>query len=337
MQKDHQAAIFEIIKRKINGKESLGDALGEVLSLSQDAVYRRYRGETLLTIYELEKLCQHYAISLDALFEVKDRKVIFDFQPLGNFDYSMEGYLEAMADSFGQIKAQKDAQLMISINNTHFLQLLNFPHLVRFKLFFWAKTYLKVEEYQGKQLAHQKNTEATLTPGMKILKAYCAIPSKELFDPELFRGFTREILYYYNARLFEDPSYAIFLLDHLIGAVGHIKHQVSVGKKFVYKTEPPANGNDFDVYLNDTLNGITSTYFKTADHEGFYMAHNIMNTLYTTDKEYMSDSLSVLERQFENSSMISGVNEKERNNYFHRLEASILKVKKQIELELAED
>ncbi|MFT5860443.1 MAG: hypothetical protein ACI865_002556 [Flavobacteriaceae bacterium] len=337
MQKDHQSTIFSIIKHRINKTESLGDAVGEVLSLSQDAVYRRSRGETLLTIYELEKLCAHYEISLDALFESKDSKVIFDFQPLDNFDYTLEGYLETMAAGFKQIKSQKDAKLMLSINNTHFLQLLNFPHLVRFKLYFWARTYLNVEEYQGEQLAHKKITEAQITPGWEILRAYISIPSKELFDPEFFRGFTREILYYFNARLFKDPSYAVFLLDHLLQCVEHIKQQVAIGKKYIVKTEPPASGNEYEVYLNDTLNGITSTYYNTGEHEGFYMAHNIMNTIHTTDKGYVADSLSVLERQFANSSMISGVNEKERNNFFHKLETSIKKAKAQVELELMED
>ncbi len=337
MQKDHQAVIFEIIKRKINKTESLGDAVGEVLSLSQDAVYRRYRGETLLTIYELEKLCAHYSISMDALFESNDCKVIFDFQPLGNFDYTLEGYMETMAAGFKQIKAQKGSKLMLSINNTHFLQLLNFPHLVRFKLYFWARTYLNVKEYQGKQFAHQKITEATITPGWEILRAYISIPSKELFDPDFFRGFTREILYYFNARLFEDPSYAVFLLGHLLQCVSHIKEQASIGRKFIVKTAPPANGNEYEVYLNDTLNGSASTYYKTGEHEGFYMAHNIMNTIHTTDKNYVSDSLNVLERQFANSSMISGVNEKERNNFFHKLEISIKKAIAQVELELMEE
>lgn len=337
MQKDHQATIFSIIQHRINKSESLGDAVGEVLSLSQDAVYRRYRGETLLTIYELEKLCAHYEISLDALFDSKDSKVIFDFQPLDNFDYTLEGYLETLSAGFKQIKSQKNALMMLSINNTHFLQLLNFPHLVRFKLYFWARTYLGVKEYQDKPLAHEKITEAQITPGWEILRAYISVPSKELFDPELFRGFTREILYYFNARLFEDPSYAVFLLDHLLECVKHIKAQAAIGKKFIYKTEPPANGNEFEVYLNDTLNGITSTYYKTGEHEGFYMAHNIMSTIHTTNKGYVADSFKVLDRQFANSSVISGVNEKERNNFFHKLETSIKKAKAQIELELMED
>ena len=64
---------------------------------------------------------------------------------------------------------------------------------------------------------------------------------------------------------------------------------------------------------------------------------DIMNTIHTTDKAYVADSLSVLERQFANSSIISGVNEKERNNFFHKLEASIKKAKAHVELELLED
>lgn len=44
MRTDHQAAIFEIIKRKIGAQDSLGNIVADVLSISQDAVYRRFRG-----------------------------------------------------------------------------------------------------------------------------------------------------------------------------------------------------------------------------------------------------------------------------------------------------
>ena len=128
MQKDHQTALFEIIKRKINGEASLGDALGEVLSLSNDAVYRRYRGETQLTIYELEKISKHYSISLDSLFGVAENKVVFDYQPIENIDFNMDSYLQNIANGLQQIRQQKSPELMMAINNTHLLQLLNFPH-----------------------------------------------------------------------------------------------------------------------------------------------------------------------------------------------------------------
>ncbi|MFK7785863.1 MAG: hypothetical protein AB8B56_12145 [Crocinitomicaceae bacterium] len=336
MQRDHQSALFEIIKRKINGESSLGDAVGEVLSLSNDAVYRRYRGETQLTIYELEKLSKHYSISLDSLFETDDHKVIFEFQPTTHIDFNMDSYLEKIAFGFESIRKQKSPELMMAINNTHFLQLLNFPHLTRFKLFFWGKTYLRVPELNNERFAHKKMTENQDRVGRQILRNYTSIPSKELLDPEFMLGFTREIHYYFNARQFEDPMYAVHLLNHLIEFVEHIKHQCEEGKKFVYKTAPPANGNELEVYLNDTINGATVTYYRTEEREGINMAHNLMNTMNTFDKEYVQDARDVLQRQFENSSLISTHNPKERNQFFFKLIDHIEKVKRQIQQEIDE-
>ena len=54
-QQDIQSTLFELVKQRIVGQDTIGNALAEVLSLSSDAVYRRYRGETALTINEIKK------------------------------------------------------------------------------------------------------------------------------------------------------------------------------------------------------------------------------------------------------------------------------------------
>ena len=64
------------------------------------------------------------------------------------------------------------------------------------------------------------------------------------------------------------------------------------------------------------------------------IAHNIMNTLHTTDEVYVSDSESVLSKQIANSSMISTVNEKDRNNYFAQVKSMINGYRKKIEADL---
>jgi hypothetical protein len=56
MTRDIQTTLFDIVKSKIAGKDSLGMALSDVLSISQDAVYRRLRGETALTINDKKDL-----------------------------------------------------------------------------------------------------------------------------------------------------------------------------------------------------------------------------------------------------------------------------------------
>ena len=337
MQADYQKTIFEIIKRQTQGQDSLGNVVGDVLSLSADAVYRRYRGETHLTIYELEKLCKHFNISLDSLFEINKNKVIFEFQPLSEFDFSMDLYLESMRKALLQIKEQKNPKIIILVNNTPIMQLLNYPHLVRFKLFFWAKTHLQVKELQDQKFKYEKISPESFNTGLDALKMYNSIPSKEIYDPELLRGFVREVYYYFESEQFEDPQYAIYILDLLDRFVDHLKAQAEVGKKFVSTTEPPASGNDFEMYHNETLNGNTTIHYKTDDYQGLYVGHNLLNSVYTTDKAYIDDTLSVLNKQLANSSVISSVNEKERNNYFSQVKRMIESFKKKIELEVNMD
>jgi hypothetical protein len=337
MQADYQKTIFEIIKRQTQGQDSLGNIVGDVLSLSQDAVYRRYRGETHLTIYELEKLSKHFNISLDSLFEINKNKVIFEFQPLAEFDFSMDLYLESMRKALLQIKEQKNPEIIILVNNTPIMQLLNYPHLVRFKLFFWAKTHLQVKEFKDQKFKYEKISPESFNTGLDALKMYNSIPSKEIYDPELLRGFVREVFYYFESEQFEDPQYAIYILDLLDRFVDHLKAQAAIGKKFVSTTEPPASGNDFEMYHNETLNGNTTIHYKTDDYQGLYVGHNLLNSVYTTDKAYIDDTHSVLQKQMANSSVISSVNEKERNNYFSQVKRMIESFKKKIELELSMD
>lgn len=332
---DYQQQIFEIIKREIKGKDSLGNVVGDILNISQDAVYRRYRGETHLTINEIEKLSRAFSISLDNLFELDRTKIMFDFQPLNLIDFSMDSYLENICNNILSLKSQESPELIMSINNTPLLQLLNFPHLVRFKLFFWAKTHLQLKEYSESLFKYEKISEKTFQTGVTILKNYITIPSKEIYDLDLLRGFAREIIYYYESQLFEDPEYAIHLLDKLSEFLDHLKHQAEVGKKFIFGTEPTISGNDFEMYFNETLNGSNTFYYKTEHIEGLFISHNLMNSIHTNDPVYVKDSKQVLDKQMVNSSLISRVNEKERNNYFFKIQNTIQKHKKRIELDMS--
>lgn len=331
---DCQKAIFEIIKQQNQGQEALGTLVGDILSISQDAVYRRFRGETHLTIFELQKLCKHFNISLDSLFEINENKVIFEYQPLIEYDFSMDLYLKSMRWALTALSRQKDPELTILVNNTPILQLMNYPHLVRFKLFFWAKTYLRVPEYRNQKFKYDKISPESFNIGFESMKMYNSIPSREVYDPELLSGFAREVYYYYEAQQFEDPNYAIYMFELLGRFVDHLQAQAKVGKKYAPNMEPPTTGSEFEMYLNETLNGNTTILYKTSDFEGAYLGHNLLNFLHTTDSAYVADTKSILDKQMANSSLISVVNEKQRNAFFARLKRMIDSYKKKIEIDL---
>jgi hypothetical protein len=56
----------------------------------------------------------------------------------------------------------------------------------------------------------------------------------------------------------------------------------------------------------------------------------------TFDTKYVQDARDVLMRQFENASVISVHNQKERNRFFFKLTDHIEKIKRQIQQELDE-
>jgi len=203
-------------------------------------------------------------------------------------------------------------------------------------LFFWGKTYLRLKEYENVDFGYEKISSKTFEIGLEVLKTYNSIPSKEIYDPELLRGFAREIYYYYRSRLIKDADYALYLLELLDRFLDHLKAQASVGKKFASKSEAPASGNDFEMYFNETNNGNSSVYYKSDAGQGLYISHNMLNYLHTTDKVYLDDSVNVIKKQLDNSNMISSINEKDRNNYFFQVKSMINGIRKKIEAESIE-
>lgn len=334
MKIDLQATLINLIKEKIGTEDSIGRSLADVLSLSQDAVYRRTRCETPFSIYEMQKICSHYGISFDALMDIKQNRVVFEYNSLNGYDLSLDSYLDGILEGMKKFKACTNQSIILTVNDTPLFQLLNFPHLVRFKLYFWAKTYLNISEYKGQQFLHEKISEKTFQTGKEVLQIYNSIPSKEIYDFDLLKGLIRQIHYYFNAYLFKEPKYAIRLLEETQRLADHIKEQAIIGKKFMFGTQAPASGNDFNMYINESTNSDSTYCYKSVEKNGLYLTHNLMNYLKTSDETYFKESEQIVEKLMENSSLISVVNEKERNSFFHQLERTITFYKQKIESEL---
>jgi hypothetical protein len=329
-----QETLIHRIKEKIGDSTSIGKSLADVLHLSQDAVYRRTRLETPFTIDEIQKICTHYGISFDELLDLKFNQVVFNYNSLADYDFSLDAYLDGILDGMRQIKSLSNPSIILTVKDTPLFQLLNFPHLVRFKLYFWAKSYLNIDEFRNQQFTHEKTSERTFKTGKEVLTIYNSIPSKEIYDLDFLRGFIRQIQYYFSAHLFKDPKYSLRLLNEMTLLLNHIKEQAIVGRKFMYGLQAPASGSEYEVYLNETTISDSTYFFKSTEKKGMYITHNMMNYLSTTDENYVNETEHILNKLVSNSSLISATNEKERNSFFYQLERTIQLYKQKIETDL---
>ncbi len=331
---DVQTTLLSIIKQKISKGDNIGNVLAELLNISIDAAYRRNRNETPFTIQEVNKICRHFNISFDNLAAVKENQVLFEYSPLYNYDFSFDTYLDGLLGALKNLGACTHPSITLTANNIALFQLLNFPHLMRFRLYFWAKTHLQIQEYQNELFQEEKLTDYAYSVGYEILQRYVKIPTVECYDPEFLKGFMRQIQYYSSAHLFKEPEYPLQLMDEIQMMADHIKEQAVLGKKFIYRQQPPADGNEYELYLNDTINADNTFYYRSDEKEGIYLVHNHLNFLHTSNPTYVEESKSILDKQLANSSLISKINEKERNSFFHKLDKTIASFRNKIESDL---
>ena len=334
MRQNIQTTLLHIIKHKIAKEDNIGNVLSDLLSISVDAAYRRNRNETPFTIDEVEKICKHFNISFDNLSQVKENQVLFEYSPLYNYDFSFDSYLDGLLAALKRLGSCTNPSITLTANNIALFQLLNFPHLTRFRLYYWAKTHLQIEEYQNQLFQEEKLTEHAYSVGYEILQRYVKIPTVECYDPEFLKGFMRQIQYYSSAHLFKDPHYPLQLMDEIKMMADHMKEQATLGKKFIYRQQPPVDGNEYEVYLNETINADNTFYYSSKEQNGIYLVHNHLNFLHTSDPTYVQESKSILDKQLANSSPISKVNEKERNSFFFKLDKTIELFRKKIEADL---
>ncbi len=76
---DLQPLLFEQLKNHAPNNISLVNVLSDLLNISNDAVYRRLRGEKKLNLEELAKICVHFNISFVALVGAKRQGLHFAY------------------------------------------------------------------------------------------------------------------------------------------------------------------------------------------------------------------------------------------------------------------
>jgi hypothetical protein len=333
--KDLQEELFSQIKYQLPFDVKLVDVLCDKLNISLDAAYRRLSGKVPLTIFETKILFDLYDISIGNISADKKGKIIFNYNSLSSIDLDFESYLLGLREELRAIKKLKNPKFTISINETPIFQLFNYPHLTRFKFFFWSKSYLNLPEFKDKKFKREKADRNLMEIGTEAHNIYNSIPSEELYCAETLRGILRQLEYYFESDFFEDKKYVLELLDNLLGLSNHMKHQAEVGHKFAVGNEPNTSENSkFSMYWNATYLPDNTYHLSHDDGDVTFFTHNIMNSIKTNSVEYNADAKLILDRLINNSVLISMNASKERNQFFASLEHAILSMRKRVELVL---
>lgn len=332
-----QTRLFNQILDKYQRKSQAIEALETLLSVGKDAVYRRFRGDTLLTPDELELLAKHYKISLDKLTFENSNAVFVSFNA---FEQPAQNFYEFVANIHQQIQQLNtlpDAHFYYASHEIPVFHYMYFPELICFKFYVWGVTswgfdYLKNQQFSFDIMPHPVREICE-----KSIQLYNRVPTTELWSLGIVDNTLNQIEYVSTVNRFKNPEDALFLCDKLTTLVQHMKLMAENGRKFPATSSPHDGSADFNLYHNELVS--TNNMMLVNSAVGRYLVATFCNPNFfrTTDAKLCDYTEEWMERIISQSNSISTHSAKNRDWFFNRLEKKIRLVRNRIEVLIAEE
>lgn len=325
--KTAQINFIKRIKDVIPPNHSLVDELADVLAISTDSAYRRIRGETSLTIDEVSKLCSHYKISFDVFGGNLAGSVTFNYHLLGNETLNFVNYLQNIRDDLKKIKQASDKkEIIFAAEDLPIFHHFRYPALSAFKLFYWKKSILNSPELDNQRFSPDVVSDEVLAVVTDIYRLYLDVPSIEIWTDDTLNSTLKQVQYYWESGLFTDADAARAVLNDIRMMINSIQKQAETSCKFDGEHVPPGREQNYQLYNSDLMVANNSILVTIGSHKAVYISHNTMNSMVTINSSFCEETERWLRNLIRKSILISGVGEKQRFQFFRRMNEKIKQV-----------
>lgn len=329
--KKTQLEFIQRIKESIPKEFSLVDELADLLEVSTDSAYRRIRGETDLSLDELAKICSKYKISFDTFVGGESSNVSFNYTPLRNDEKNFETYLKGILTDLKKIASFDEKHITFAAENIPLFHYFNYPELTAFKLFYWNKAIVGAPSLQDKQFDPQYVNEELRKTAKEIFDVYVGIPSTEIWSEQTVNVLTKQIAFFWESGVFKSADDAMKVCEQFEQMVSHLKKETELSSKFVVEEKWAENENNFQLYESEVTIGNNCILVSLGETKLSYLSYHTFNSMYTSHTEFCNETDAWLKNLIKKSLPLSGVGEKQRFQFFNRIEKDIKKLKESIE------
>ncbi len=314
-----QQSFFQHIKSILPVHLSLIDAIAEVLSITNDSVYRRIRGEKPITLDEAAKLAAHFKISLDQFLYLQSDSFIFSGRLANASDHVFEKWMQETLKQVAYINSFKHKHMYYLAKDLPLMQQFLVPELILFKSFLWRKSILHYEEMKGAKFSLKNIDEQHILLGKKIIQTYNQIPSSEIWHIESINSTIRQIEFYRHSNIFETEEDVDQLYKAVIQLINHLELQADLGLKFGIGEKPLSNAASYHLYNNELILGDNTVLAELDELKITFLNHSVINYIATKDVHFNEHMHDAIQNIIAKSTQLSRVGEKERTRFFNRI------------------
>lgn len=325
-----QQALFQQIKTTLPTHLSLVNEVAEALSISNDSAYRRIRGETSLTLDEFKSLCSYFNVAPN-LAATSNEFVNFYYQHIENSQKGFKKYLMTLLTALQKMDAFEEKKIITAAKDIPVFHFFQFSNFSAFKMFFWLKSILNIPDFENKKFHPSLISKEFIELGNQMAELYIKIPAMEIWTDETINTAVRQIEYYWESDFFEKKEDALQLCNEVGEMILHIQKQAELGFKFYPGKKPFGKENNFQLYYSDFIIANNSIFTLAGNNKTTYITHHTFKTLVTNNAAFCEETEQWLNNLLKKSFLISSISEKQRNQFFKKIQDNIRKLKSRIE------
>ena len=323
-----QQTFFNALKHSLPPHVSIVDEVAGVLSIGNDSVYRRIRGETPLNISELKTLCDHFHISLDQVLQLQNDAVVFRAPGINGEVSSFPDYLKGILGQLKYFNSFQKKELLYFCKDMTFFHFFLFPEIASFKTFFWIKTIQNNPGYQHKSFSLEEFPFMDCFQiGQEIIREYNQIPSVELWNYESINSSISQIEYYRDAGIFTNQKDLEVVVESLLLTLDHLQLQAQEGCKFMPGASDTSYKASLRFYVNEVVLGSNTILAQLDDSRLSIITYSVLSYLMTRDPRFNENAFKSFNNLVSRSVLISSTGEKERNKFFRSLKDKVRHLK----------
>lgn len=300
-----QADFLQQIANRLPPTHKIADALTEVLHIGKSEAYKKIRGNSLLTLPQIETLCNHFNINFAIHGQQNRSSGILNFAPFHTGKISVKDYINSLVMFLQDIGSANQKKLTCATDDIPLFHLFKYPELTAFKLHFWQ---MRVIDKAPFKLNMNDWGASVLKPAAHMHELYLQIPSVEVWTKTSLLNTLEQIKYAAEVGIITDKKLGKVICEQLRTAISDIELYA------VNRNKQTKNEVLFDWYFYDIIG--TITYLAEMDGRcTTYVRFNTFNTLREDNGPLCTEVKHWLNGIIQDATGFSGQGSVQRNKY----------------------
>lgn len=320
-----QQELFQHIKGRLPVHLSLVDSVATVLNISSDSAYRRIRGDKSLDLQEAMLLCNHFNLSMDALFGGHGSRITFMSNHPAQGEQSFSEYLDGVARSVHYFHTFPEKKIYYDCKDVPLFHFFHSREIAAFKHFVWYKFLFRHQGMQTQRFSFDDFSDELWEKGRHIYHMYNTLPSVEFWNVESINSTIRQLDYLKDTGSFHSKADLIKVYEKMVELVDALEVMSANGEKpLILNNDADARPGSYEVYGNEVLLGGNTILAVLGASRMVFLNHSVFHYAYTSDQAfglYIEQHMQNLSRT---STLLSKVSELERKAFFSAMRKAVL-------------